>query len=169
MGRTRAFGYFGGKFYYLDWLLRLLPPCYHYCEPYGGSMVVLLNRPPSPVETYNDIDSEVVNFFRVLRERPDDLIRALRLTPVAREEFADACRIDPTLDPLERARRFYIRVRQGRHGISCPTPGMWGYSVTTSRRYMSGTVSRWIWSVERLVSVAERIRRVQIDTTWLFG
>jgi len=68
-GKTIAFGWYGGKFSHLDWLLPLLPECHHYCEPFGGSAAVLLNRCPSPVETYNDLDNEVVNFFRVLREQ----------------------------------------------------------------------------------------------------
>src|SRR5438552_2402620 len=65
--RLIAFGWYGGKFSHLDWLLPLLPACHHYCEPFGGSAAVLLNRAPSPVETYNDIDGEVSNFFRVPR------------------------------------------------------------------------------------------------------
>ena len=65
--RLIAFGWYGGKFSHLGWLLPLLPPAHHYCEPFGGSAAVLLNRNPSPVETYNDMDGEVVNFFRVLR------------------------------------------------------------------------------------------------------
>src|SRR2546428_5140052 len=64
-----AFGWYGGKFNHLDWLLPLLPACHHYCEPFAGSAAILLNRQPSPVETYNDIDGEVVNFFRVLRDQ----------------------------------------------------------------------------------------------------
>ncbi|MGH7226409.1 MAG: DNA adenine methylase, partial [Gemmataceae bacterium] len=65
------FGWYGGKFSHLAWLLPLLPKCHHYCEPFAGSAAVLLNRPPSPIETYNDLDGEVVNFFRVLREAKD--------------------------------------------------------------------------------------------------
>ena len=58
-----AFGWYGGKYSHLEWLLGLLPEAHHYCEPFGGSAAVLLNRKPSPVETYNDLDGEVVNFF----------------------------------------------------------------------------------------------------------
>ena len=86
-GRRIAFGWYGGKFNHLDWLLPLLPECRHYCEPFAGSAAVLLNRNPSPVETYNDIDGEVAHFFRVLRESPEELIRAIGLTPFSREEF----------------------------------------------------------------------------------
>ncbi len=51
-----AFGWYGGKFSHLGWLLPLLPQTKHYCEPFGGSGAVFLNRHPSPVETYNDLD-----------------------------------------------------------------------------------------------------------------
>src|SRR3989339_1641903 len=55
--RRIVFGWYGGKFSHLDWLLPLLPRAHHYCEPFSGSAAVLLNREPSsPVETYNDID-----------------------------------------------------------------------------------------------------------------
>jgi DNA adenine methylase len=104
-----AFGWYGGKYSHLDWLLPLLPKCHHYCEPFGGSAAVLLNREPSPIETYNDIDGEVCNFFRVLREDKERLIEQIGLTPFSREEFAVACQIDPVVPPMERARRFYVR------------------------------------------------------------
>ena len=86
-GRRRrriVFGWYGGKFSHLDWLLPLLPKCHHYCEPFAGSGAVLINREPAPVETYNDIDGDVVNFFRVLRDRHEELIRAIALTPFSR-------------------------------------------------------------------------------------
>ncbi len=54
--RLIAFGWYGGKYSHLEWLLPLLPISHHYCEPFGGSGAVLFNRQPSPVETYNDID-----------------------------------------------------------------------------------------------------------------
>src|SRR5437764_8814026 len=91
------FGYYGGKFSHLDWLLPFLPECHHYCEPFAGSGAVLLNRKPSPVETYNDLDGEVVNFFRILRDKKRELIEAIGLTPFSREEFALACNLEPNL------------------------------------------------------------------------
>ena len=107
-GKVIAFGWYGGKFSHLSWLLPLLPECHHYCEPFAGSAAVLLNRPPSPVETYNDIDGEVVNFFKVLRDRREELIQAIALTPFSREEFATA--VTSPREPIgevEQARRFF--------------------------------------------------------------
>jgi len=90
MKRLIAFSWYGGKYRHLNWLLPLLPYTHHYCEPFGGSASVLLNRKPSPVETYNDLDGEVVEFFRVLREERDALIEAISLTPYSRKEFVRA-------------------------------------------------------------------------------
>lgn len=158
------FGWYGGKFSHLDWLLPLLPDAHHYCEPFAGSGAVLLNRPPSPVETYNDIDGEVVNFFRVLREQKDALTEAIGLTPFSREEFGLACTLDPTVSDLERARRFYVRARQVRTGLAqTATIGRWANCKDTSRAGMSGVVSRWLGGVEALPQIAERLLRVQIE------
>jgi DNA adenine methylase len=158
------FGWYGGKFSHLDWLLPLLPECHHYCEPFAGSGAVLLNREPSPVETFNDLDGEVVNFFRVLREEKERLIEAIGLTPFSREEFAIACEVSPDLSPMERARRFYVRARQVRTGLAqTATIGRWANCKNTSRAGMSGVISRWLGAVEDLPAVAERLLRVQIE------
>ncbi len=167
--RTRkkkiAFGWYGGKFSHLDWLLPLLPETHHYCEPFAGSAAVLLNRQPSPVETYNDIDGEVVNFFRVLRTQRDALIEAIGLTPFSREEFYLSLQTNGTsLSDLERARRFFVRARQTRTGLAqTASLGRWANCKQTSRAGMSGVVSRWLGSVEALPEIAERLLRVQIE------
>lgn len=159
-----AFGWYGGKFSHLDWLLPLLPDCFHYCEPFGGSGAVLLNRTPSSVETYNDLDGEVVNFFKVLREEKERLIEAIGLTPFSREEFAKACKLDPNLTNFERARRFYVRARQVRTGLAqTATLGRWANCKNTSRAGMSGVISRWLGGIEDLTYIAERFLRVQIE------
>lgn len=165
MGKQIAFGWYGGKYSHLDWLLPLLPESQHYCEPFGGSAAVLINRKPSPVETYNDLDGEVVNFFRVLRDQKEALIEAIGLTPFSREEFETAI-LEPTeeLSDIERARRFFIRARQVRTGLAqTASTGRWAHCVLTSRAGMAGAVSRWLGSVEGLPEVAQRLLRVQIE------
>lgn len=165
-GRKRiAFGWYGGKFSHLDWLLPLLPEAHHYCEPFGGSGAALLNRPPSPVETYNDLDGELVNFFRTLREQREELIAQIAFTPFSREEYylAISGQVE-NLSPLERARRFFIRARQARTGLAqTATLGRWANCKNTSRAGMSGVVSRWLGSVETLPDIAMRLLRVQIE------
>lgn len=165
MGKVIAFGWYGGKFNHLNWLLPLLPESTHYCEPFAGSAAVLLNREPAPVETYNDIDGEVVNFFRVLRDSQEDLIRAIGLTPFSREELRIAVE-EPIekLSELERARRFFVRARQVRTGLAqTASAGRWAHCKLTSRAGMAGAVSRWLGSVEGLSEIVQRLLRVQIE------
>lgn len=163
--RVIAFGWYGGKFSHLEWLLPQLPECHHYCELFGGSAAVLLNRVPSPVETYNDLDGEVVNFFRVLRNHKAELVEAIGLTPFSREEFLIACgKPDRRISNLERARRFFVRARQVRTGLAqTASVGRWANCKNTSRSGMSGVVSRWLGSVEQLPNIAKRLLRVQIE------
>ena len=163
--RRIVFGWYGGKFSHLDWLLPLLPTCHHYCEPFAGSGAVLLNREPSPVETYNDIDGEVVNFFRILRDQHEELIRAIALTPFSREEYYQAIYGATTdISDLERARRFYIKARQTRTGLAqTASLGRWANCKDTSRAGMSGVVSRWLGGVDALDDIAQRLLRVQIE------
>ncbi len=165
MGKLIAFGWYGGKFSHLDWLLPLLPKTQHYCEPFGGSAAVLINKEPSPVETYNDIDGEIVNFFRVLREHKSELIEQIGLTPFAREEFENALEnASDTISTIERARRFYILARQVRTGLAQKaSAGRWAHCVLTSRSGMAGAVSRWLGAVEDLGLIAQRLLRVQIE------
>ncbi len=163
--RRIVFGWYGGKFSHLDWLLPQLPTAHHYCEPFAGSAAVLLNRDPSPVETYNDIDGDVANFFQVLREQPEELTRAIALTPFSREEFHRAITASTmNASGLERARRFYIRARQTRTGLAqTATLGRWANCKDTSRAGMSGVISRWLGGVEALPEIATRLLRVQIE------
>lgn len=162
--RRIVFGWYGGKFNHLDWLLPLLPAAHHYCEPFAGSAAVLLNRVPAPVETYNDMDGEVVNFFRVLRERPEELARMIALTPFSREEFHTAVTGHMDLDGMERARLFYVKARQARTGLAqTATLGRWANCRDTSRSGMSGVISRWLGGVEALPEIALRLLRVQIE------
>lgn len=160
-----AFGWYGGKFSHLDWLLPNLPMTEHYCEPFGGSGAVLLNREPSAVETYNDLDGEVVNFFCVLRTNKEALLESIGLTPFSREEFELAISA-PTADisDLERARRFFVRARQVRTGLAqTASRGRWAHCLLTSRAGMAGAVSRWLGSGEGLSEIAQRLLRVQIE------
>ncbi len=162
-----AFGWYGGKFSHLKWLLPLLPECRHYCEPFAGSAAVLLNRKPSPVETYNDIDGEVANFFSVLRDQKERLIEAIGLTPFSREEFYRAVSVNGAakqLPALERGRLFFVRARQARTGLAqTASLGRWANCKNTSRAGMSGVVSRWLGSIEDLPEIALRLLRVQIE------
>ena len=163
--RMIAFGWYGGKFSHLDFILPNIPiDAQHFCDVYGGSAAVLINRPPAPVETYNDIDSELVNFFTTLRDAGEELVGQISLTPFSREELIRACEYQPGLSELERARRFFVRARQTRTGLAQKSSeGRWAHCVLTTRAGMSGAVSRWLGSVEGLAEITARLQRVQIE------
>ncbi len=164
-GKMIAFGYYGGKFSHLDFILPLLPTHFrHYCEVFGGSAAVLINRPAAAVETYNDLDGEVVNFFECLRDHGEELLRLISLTPFSRVELVKALTPSAGLTDLERARRFFVRARQTRTGLAqTSSEGRWAHCVLTSRAEMAGAVSRWLGSVEGLPEIVQRLQRVQIE------
>jgi DNA adenine methylase len=103
----------GGKWRLAPWVLQHMPPHRIYVEPFGGSAAVLLQKARAVSEIWNDLDANLVNLFRVLRERPNDLARALALTPFARDEYAGL--YGEAEDPVERARRFVARSFMGQN------------------------------------------------------
>ena len=160
-----AFGWYGGKYSHLDFILPNLPgDAGHFCDVFGGSAAVIINREPALVETYNDVDSELVNFFETLRNQGGKLIKAISLTPFSREELLKACTNEQNLSKLERARRFYVRARQTRTGLAqTSSEGRWAHCVLTSRAGMAGAVSRWLGAIEGLPEIVQRLQRIQIE------
>ena len=160
-----AFGWYGGKYSHLSFLAPLIPDdAIHFCDVYGGSAAVLINIGPYPVETYNDLDLELVNFFDTLRNQGPKLIKAISLTPFSREELARACEPSSNMTKLERARRFYVRARQTRTGLAQKSSkGRWAHCVRTSRSGMAAGVSRWLGSVDGLATITIRLQEVQIE------
>ena len=157
--------YYGGKGYSWRRIVPYFPPHHIYVEPFGGAASVLLNKEPSPVEVYNDIDGNLVTIFRVLRDHPDELRRALELTPYSREEYVRCLGPLDGLDDVEKARRLIVRYRQtfGGKGQTA-TPGRWSYAVAASSRGMAGRVSGWLSTIDAVLpAVVERFRRVQIE------
>jgi len=152
----------GGKWRLAKWIIGFFPPHTNYCEPCGGAASVLLQKPRSPLETYNDLDGNVVNFFRVLRDQPDELIRKIRLTPWARAEF-EICRLPCSNDALETARRFYISAVMGIG--RAPFDPTTAPRFVTDRRYMYSLTSAQITpkNTEPLFVIAERFNGVQIE------
>lgn len=164
---TLPFPYYGGKYNHLDWLLPLLPeddgP---YVEPFGGSGVVLINREPARVETYNDILGDVVNFFDVLRDSREELLEKLRYTPYSREMYRRSTELyhgETDYGSVDRALYFLVNLCQGRDGVMSGSELNWAYDRTNSRRQRGAKVSAWDYRKGQLEEVAERLGRVQIE------
>ena len=108
-----VFRYPGSKWGLAEWIIQHFPVDYEhmvYLEPFAGSAAVFFNKKPGIVETINDLNGDVVNLFRVLRESPEQLMRKLQLTPYSREEYRLSA--EPCEDPIEKARRFMVRTTQ---------------------------------------------------------
>ena len=129
-----ALRYHGGKWLLAPWIISHMPAHRVYVEPFGGAMSVLLRKPRSYAEVYNDLDGEIVGFFRVLQDEDTSaaLIRKLRLTPFSRDEFNLA--YEATDCPIERARRLLIRSFMGFGGDGCNDARSTGFRSNSNRR-----------------------------------
>lgn len=153
--------YFGGKITLAPQIVDLFSPHRHYVEPYCGSLAVLLAKAPSAHETVNDLDQRLMTFWRMLRDRPEDLARVCALTPHARAEHEQAMPLDAT-DDLEVARQVFIRLTQGRSGVLRKSGSGWRYFVKpTGSTSMPDYLASYF---DRLAPAAERLQHVSLES-----
>lgn len=129
-----ALRYHGGKFRLASWVMQFFPTHTCYVEPFGGAAGVLMQKPPAYAEVYNDLDQDMVNFFRVCRDPATraQLMAECVMTPYARDEFDLAWQ--PADDQVERARRTVIRAQMG-FGSAGATKGKTGFRIDSKRDY----------------------------------
>jgi len=157
----------GGKWRLAPWIIGHFPPHRTYVEPYGGAASVLIRKVRAYAEVYNDLDDEVVDLFRVLRDadRAQDLKRRLELTPFSRVEFRAA--YEPTDDVVERCRRLVVRSFMGfgsnAHASAEKGHRSTGFRATSNR---SGTTPAMDWAnyPQALEALVERLRSVVIES-----
>jgi DNA adenine methylase len=151
----------GGKSRLRKIIVEMLPPHTCYVEPFAGAAWVLFAKPPSDVEILNDIDQELVTFFRVVKEKPEQLIESFEWELVSRAEFERLADLDPSqLTDVQRAHRFYYLIMAG-----------WGGELNYPRFQTSitdgGHGNRLIGAIktlrERLQPIHERLRTVIIE------
>lgn len=153
-----ALKYPGAKWRLSDWIISHLPPHDAYVEPFFGSGAVFFRKARVRVETINDLDDRVVNLFRVLRDSPDELERAVRLTPYSRTEYeASYERAD---DPLEDARRFLVRCWQA-HATKVGSTSGWRFELSDVRGQPA--CGDWLTCAQRIDATAERLRGVYVE------
>nr|WP_234796467.1 MULTISPECIES: DNA adenine methylase [Mycobacteroides] len=136
----------------------MLPPHRHYVEVCGGSLAVLLAKKPSRQETVNDLDGYLMTFWRVLRDRPDELERVCSLTPHSRAERSLAQEISSELDELEIARRVFVALTQGRSGSLTRTG--WRHDLRPVSTPMPVVLQRY---AGRIGQAVKRIRGVSLE------
>ena len=148
--------YFGAKTRIANWIVSLLPEHTHYVEPYCGGLSVLLAKEPSPLETVSDKDGELVTFWRVLRDQPQEFARVCALTPHSRAEHVLS--YEPADNDLETARRVWVRLTQGRSGRMDRTG--WRHCKADIGTNMPAYLDGYRW---RLHPAAERLMGVQLE------
>jgi DNA adenine methylase len=160
-----AFPWFGGKAApkIHKALLSLMPPHTRYVEAFGGGASLLLNKVPSEVEVYNDVNRGAVNFFRVVSDA--DLfarfLSRVSMLPVSRELYEEHARTWAGLhEPIEQAVRWYYVARQSFGGMFGKS---WGSVVESTNRGMAQTAASWQSALEALPKIHQRMQRVQIE------
>lgn len=150
--------YPGGKWRIAEWIISHFPPHKVYCEPFFGSGAVFFSKSPNYIETINDIDGNVVNLFRVCREHPEELSKALSLTPWAREEYI-SCHDMKCDDLVEWARRTIVRYHQS-FGTSNSSKNSWRNVQTYGGPRCA---SMWNYLPEAVQNACSRLKEAQIE------
>ncbi len=159
--RRPVLRYHGGKWRLAPWIIRNFPPHKTYVEPFGGAASVLLRKPRVYAEVYNDLDGDVVNLFRVLRdaEMAADLVRLIELSPFSRAEFEAAYGVSD--DPVEQARRMIVRSFMGYGAFG--TVGQPTGFRTGLRKTRVSAAADWRNYPAALRTAVERLQGVTIE------
>ncbi|WYU49988.1 DNA adenine methylase [Bacillus sp. FSL K6-0047] len=153
----RILHYPGSKWSMASWIISKFPAHETYLEPFFGSGAVFFNKQPSTVETINDLDGQVVNLFKIIRDFPDELSRLIEYTPLSRQEYYGS--YEQTGDELEDARRFLIRCWQA---IGAKTSDRTGWRSIISAN--GPKVARdWSALPDKIQRVAKRLKEAQIE------
>lgn len=151
--------YPGAKNRLAEWICEYIPQHEVYLEPYAGSLAVFFTKQPARIETLNDLDGDVVNYFRIIREKPSELMESLKLTPYARDEYFTAYEITPGDSDVERARKFAVRCWQGFGSSNLYRNGFRSSQQSKSPH----TTKEWKEFPERLAEASERLKNAQIE------
>ena len=151
--------YHGGKWLLAPWIISNFASHRVYVEAFGGAASVLMQKPRSYGEVYNERDGEIVNLFRMVRERGAELVAVLNATPFARDEFLLS--YEPATDDLEQARRTITRSFMG-FGSAGACGARTGFRSNSNR---SGTTPAHDWAnfPESLLAIMDRLRGVVIE------
>lgn len=159
--RRPVLRYHGGKWRVAPWILSFFPVHKVYVEPFGGAASVLLRKDRSFAEVYNDLDQDVVNVFRILRDAPraKRLAELCALTPWSRVEFEAS--YEPTDDPIERARRTIVRGYMA-YGSTSRRLGRTGFRAKAYRHNQTGAQDWTAWPAQ-VECFIERMKGVTIE------
>jgi len=151
--------YPGAKNRLAKWLLSFVPEHNVYLELFLGSGAVFFNKVPAKIETINEIDGEVFNLFKTIRDFPDELAKLVEMTPYSREEYGQAFDIRPDTDSIEQARKFLVRCWLGMGSSNVYKNGFRSSQQSSSPR----TTKHWREIPDRILQAADRLKMAQIE------
>lgn len=152
--------YPGSKWRIADWIISHFPEHHSYLEPFFGSGGVFFNKPRSDIETINDLDGDVVNLFKWVRDDPERLAHEIYFTPYSREVYESAFSEEPK-NSLEKAVQFYTRLNMG-YGFRTYGNKV-GWKVDVQGRERAYAAADWCKLPEKIMEATERLRGVQIE------
>lgn len=153
--------YPGSKWRIADWVISHFPKHHTYIEPFFGSGAVLFNKVPSPIETVNDLDNNITNLFKIIRDYPDELARLIATTPFSRFEYDLTFENQVPKDDFEKARIFLIQCWQG-HGFRTNGYKV-GWKNDVQGRERAYALSNWYRLPKWILQVTDRLKKVQIE------
>lgn len=157
MGAPRILHYPGSKWLMADWIIERMPKHMGYLEPFFGSGAVFFNKTPAKLETVNDLNGNIVNLFKVIREKPEELAQKIHWTPYARDEYELS--YEMIENDVEKARRFMVRCWMSRGALIGGRSG-WRSAIQNDGAWILG---RWNSLPDQILEVTKRLQEVQIE------
>lgn len=153
---TGPLPYIGGKNRLAKRLIALLPEHTTYVEPFGGGGQLLFHKSPSAVEVFNDLNYDVVNFFRIVQWHYQELLRCLRYCLISRKMHEWYKNTNPeTLTDVQRAARFFLLQKGSWAGLV--TKQNFHYGVSHPTNFNPARIPKIIEAAHR------RLQKVQIE------
>lgn len=152
--------YPGAKWRIAKWIIEHIPEHHSYVEPYFGSGAVFFNKSTSNIETINDLDEDIINFFRVIRDSPDELAYKIQMMPYSRAEYERSWSCSEQKSSIEKALAFCVKINMS-HGYKCNAKNGWKNDVQGRERAYA--VQVWNKLPEVIVQAAKRLKEAQIE------
>lgn len=154
----------GSKWSIADKIVEIMPEHNIYLEPFFGSGAVFFTKDSCNSEILNDLDGEVVNLFKVIRDNPGDLSMAIEFTPYSREEYKESYkRNDKDSGPIEKARQFLVRCNMARAGMQYYSSSWRHAGPVLGAKTKQRVTGDWNKVPKRILEAAERLKDAEIE------
>lgn len=154
----------GSKWSIGEKIIEMMPKHNIYLEPFFGSGAVFFLKPPCNTEILNDLDGEIVNLFRTIRDDPEELAKRIYYTPYSREEYQESYkRNDKDLDNIEQARQFLIRSNMARAGMQYYSSSWRHAGPVLGAKTKQRVTGDWNRVPERIIEAAGRLKDAEIE------